>query len=65
MTLDEAKTILGDRLRKDGSIVDSVNYVSWGPGDLRATLDAGFTADELEAIATVMRASVERGPAHD
>lgn len=55
MTLEEAKALLGDAVKPDGGLYDSVHYLAWTPGDDTACLDAYFTADELEAIAVVMR----------
>lgn len=56
MTLDEARKILGADIRPDNSIINEGAYIKWPAGDPRANLDGDFTAEELEAIATWMRA---------
>lgn len=56
MTLDEAKKILGDlNLADHGVYFEKFGYAFWRPGEAEASLDAEFTADDLEAIATFMR----------
>jgi hypothetical protein len=62
--MDEAKAraILGKKICEDNGLdVDaSGDYVAWTPGQERVMLDAGLTADELEAIAWWMRNSKAR-----
>jgi hypothetical protein len=60
MTVDEARVILGDDVKPDGSLSCIGRYLYWKPGDETATLDADFSADELEAIAVLMRATPSR-----
>jgi hypothetical protein len=52
MTIDEAR-----------KIADDTQGWGWGyvPGDSTAVLDGHFTADELEAIAMVLRADATAG----
>ena len=56
MTLEQAREILGEEIRKDNSLLNEGGYLNWPCGDARANLDGDFTADELEAIAVWMRA---------
>lgn len=59
MTEPRAREILGPALRDSGVLSESIYspfaYAHWEPGDAKAILDGGFTADELEAIAWWMR----------
>jgi len=67
MTLDEAKLAIETLqwnyepyrgkpvLQPDGSIDARKQWAEWFPGDYKATLDGEFTADQLEAIAVLMR----------
>ncbi len=58
MDIEEAREILGSRVREDNSLMGLGEYVSWSPKqkDLRlvASLDGRFTAKELIAIGTWM-----------
>lgn len=60
MTLDEAITVLGEYYEpKTRSLQHLTPYVLWRPTAPDTTsicLDGDFTADELEAMAVVMRA---------
>lgn len=62
MTYEEAKALLGDAIKPDGSFYSLGYYGLWSPGDDTATLDGEFTADELEAVAVVMRHNKEQAP---
>jgi hypothetical protein len=55
VTLDEAKVILKDFILPDGGMAGSTRFLSWTPGDAVAYIDDKFTAEEIEAIATIMR----------
>lgn len=55
MTIEEARTILGEKIKEDNSLDDLSQYLSWNVNSKEACLDAYFTADELEAIAVWMR----------
>lgn len=59
MAVDEqkAREILGDDIQPDGSLYCLGRYLAWSHGDDTVTLDAKFSADELEAIAYWMRRS--------
>lgn len=58
MTLEEAKEILKDYY-EDGDLVwksdKCLEYLDYIKGDDSSCLDGNFTADELEAIAIIMR----------
>jgi membrane-bound inhibitor of C-type lysozyme len=57
MTLDQARKIIKpDVIQPDGSLYSLGWYLAWTRGASDATLDGIFTADELEAIAVLMRA---------
>lgn len=50
------KKILKDvKFEEDGGLSSDLKYLSWDVGQIEATLDGDFTADELEAIAWWMR----------
>lgn len=57
MTFQEACIYLGSgNVHPDGGIGNGGWYLAWTPSrDHCATLDGGFDADDLEAIATYMR----------
>jgi hypothetical protein len=58
MTLEEAKKILNTDVQSNGSLYCLGRYLEFNPKfPETATLDADFTADELEAIAVYMRAN--------
>jgi hypothetical protein len=61
MTLDEAKKILGDSLKQDGSVYELGQYMCYSPGDETVCLDADFSADDLEALVVYMRATAKPG----
>lgn len=58
MTLEEAIKILGELYDPStgGFHSGGSQYVSWKPGEDTACVDDDFTADQLEAMAVVMRA---------
>jgi len=55
MTEEKAREILGDGIKPDNSVCKSSPFIFWAPGYDMATLDGGFSPDELEAIAWWMR----------
>jgi hypothetical protein len=58
VTIEEAIRILGTLYDPaTRGLRPESQYVSWEPGDAEAVVDDRFTADELEAMAVVMRAS--------
>lgn len=61
MNRDEAIAILGKAYQPDGSIQQGSPWADWHPKSRFRSdtieLDGGFTADELEAMAVVMRAA--------
>jgi len=58
MNRDEAIAILGDRYDPaSGNIRGDSDYVEWFIGGKLACLDGCFSADELEAIAVIMRSN--------
>ncbi len=57
MDVAAAKKHLADALTENGGLDDVSRYLSYAPGNDTATLDGQFTADDLEAIAVVMRSS--------
>lgn len=61
MTREQAIAILGTDVQANGCLYCLGRYLAWAPGDAEATLDAQFTADELEAIAWWMRNSASAG----
>jgi hypothetical protein len=61
MTREQAIEILGTDIQADGRLFCGGRYLAWAVGDEEATLDADFTADELEAIAWWMRNSASAG----
>ena len=50
-----ARKILAESIQPDKSLHEGTQYLHWNVGDNHATLDAEFSADELEAIAWWMR----------
>lgn len=54
-TEEKVRVHLGDTISEDGGLFSGGWYVAWTPGDADATLDATFTAGDLEAIAWWMR----------
>jgi hypothetical protein len=50
-----ATEILKKEVQGDGGLYSLGWYLAWTPGDLDATLDGQFTADDLEAIAWWIR----------
>ena len=46
--------IIKDSLQPDGGLHWLAGYVSWSVGDRRVTLDGGYAAEELRAIADHM-----------
>lgn len=70
MNIDEARIILADEIMPEGGLFSLGWYLSWKVGKEDAVLDGQFTADQLEAIALVMRAhkagvTLDGGAAHD
>lgn len=58
MTLEEAKLILGHNYDShDGGLKPWDEDVSWVPGEQEAVIEGRFNADQLEAMAVVMRES--------
>jgi hypothetical protein len=57
MTLDEARQELGDDIKSDNGLYNSMNYLGWNIYNTYATLDGDFDANQLEAIAIWMRAN--------
>lgn len=55
MIYNQAAEHLKDLIQPDGGLYCLGWYTSWSPGDKQAVLDAEYTADDLEAIATYMR----------
>lgn len=56
MNEKQCNNILDSDIKKaDGSLHSLSWYLFWEKGDVQATLDGDFTADELEAIAWWMR----------
>lgn len=55
MTPEQVRHHLTGAMQEDGSLHSTGWYLSWHPTNLTATLDGGFTADQLEAIALWMR----------
>lgn len=51
----KAREILVDDIMGDNSLGNGYRYLSWVVGEDEVTLDAEFSADELEAIAWWMR----------
>lgn len=56
MTIERAREILGDAVDWTGGILPLGDRITFYPGLPVADLDGEFFADELEAIACVMRA---------
>ena len=50
MTLDDARKILGETIKPDGSLYNISPYTSWRVDNDYIVLDADFTVEELEAI---------------
>ena len=46
--------IIKNSLQPDGGLHWLTGYLSWNVGDRRVTLDGGYTAEELRAIADHM-----------
>jgi hypothetical protein len=57
MDIEKAKIHLADQLTGDGGLYDVARYLHYDAGSGQAALDGSFTADDLEAIAAIMRAS--------
>lgn len=57
MTKEQAIAVLGPLYNpQTGQLQPNGQWVTFTPGDKDACLDGDFTADELEAMAVVMRA---------
>lgn len=56
---EQARAHLAEEIQPDGGLHNLGWYLSWHRGESTATLDGVFTADDLEAIATWMRAHTE------
>ncbi len=50
-----ARQILETTIQPDNGLHDLCWYLNWFPGHEEVTLDGGFNADDLEAIAWWMR----------
>lgn len=59
MTFKEAIAHLGQSVQRNGLLQNSVEYLSYAPGNNEAVLDGNFDADTLEAICTYMNESRE------
>ena len=60
MTLEQASKILSGTLGSDGSIHShGLNKIRFEPGNNFAEIDADLSAEELEAIAVVMRKNID------
>ena len=46
--------IIKDSLQPDGGLYWLAGYLSWNVGDRKVTIDGGYTAEELRAIADHM-----------
>ena len=55
MSEERAREVLSDFIQPDGTLYHGGQYLAWSPAEPNATLDAQFTADELEAIAWWMK----------
>jgi hypothetical protein len=55
MNEEQARRILGADIQPNDNLYCLGRYLSWETSDKEATLDAQFTADELEAIAWWMQ----------
>lgn len=56
MDIEKAEIHLAKQLTEDGGLDDASWYLHYLAGNEQATLDGSFTAEDLEAIAAVMRA---------
>ena len=57
MTQQQAADILGDWIDSRGGICGRGEYALWTPAESEICLDGQFTADQLEAMAVVMRST--------
>ena len=55
MNEENARFILGDAIKEDGSIHSYNPYINWRPGDTSICLDADFPILHLEAIVWWMK----------